>query len=653
MKIRLIFLFLIFAFQFASGQLIDKNWNRIALSKDENFLKSAEAKRIAENVLLYQKNNGGWEKNKSINKELSSTEKKKLLDSKNDFSGTTIDNNATSQEMKFLANVYRFQPDEKYRAAFLKGIEYLFTAQYENGGWPQFFPLQKNYSSHITFNDNAMANVLFLFQEMINEGEKYPIKIPSETLGKVKNSFDKGIDVILKTQYKQNGKLTVWCAQHDEFSLFPAKARAYELPSLSGKESAKLTLLLMSLKNPSKEIINAVEHAVHWFQETKITGFKEVRIENDKHLIADKNAEPIWARFSDLETNEPFFSDRDGIRKKTYEEIGAERRNGYAWFTDEPEEVLKKYESWKKKNVKTVEDKNFYTVSKDGSGDFSNIQDAIDQCRSFPYERITIFIKNGIYNEKVVLHQWNTNIKILGEDREKTVIRFNDYFAKIDRARNSTFFTPTFLVEANDTVLENLTIENSAGEVGQAIALSIVSNRVAVMSCQILGNQDTLYLDNEGKIYIKNSYIEGTTDFIFGSATAYFENCEIHSKKNSFITAPSTPQNAEFGFVFNQCKLTADENISQVFLGRPWRIYAKSVFMNSNFGNHITEKRWDNWNKTEAESTAFFAEYNNSGKSSEVKNRVSWSKQLSKRQARNYTKENILKDEININWFNL
>lgn len=649
----LFFLISLFVIQMVNSQLIDKNWVRLAATKDENFLKSPEARRIAENVLSYQKNNGGWEKNVPMHKVLSDDEVQKLLRSKNDFTVTTIDNDATTQEMRFLANVARFQPDERYRTAFLKGIDYLLKAQYENGGWPQFYPIQSNYSSHITYNDDAMVNVLFLWQELLEKRESFPISIPDETFTEIQKSFYKGIDIILKTQYRQNGKLTVWCAQHDEFSLFPAKARAYELPSLSGKESATLVLFLMSLKNPSPEVIRSVESAVNWFKINKITGFKEVRVDGDKKWVKDLNAIPMWARFSDLETNEPFFCDRDGIRKKSYSEIGFERRNGYAWFTDAPSQVLEKYGAWKMENVKTLPDKNLYTVSKDGTGDFDNIQQAIDHCKSFPEERITIFIKNGIYEEKVKLHQWNTNLKILGESKEKTIIRFGDYFAKMDKARNSTFFTPTFLVEGNDAILENLTIENSAGEVGQAITLSIVANRTAIVNCRLLGNQDTLFLDQEAKILIKDSYIEGTTDFIFGGATAFFENCEIHSKKNSFITAPSTPKGSGFGFVFTNCRLTASEGLNEVYLGRPWRNFAQSVFINSDFGNHISPKGWDNWNKKEAEKTTFFGEFGNTGKGADLSGRVSWSKKLSEKEALKFTKHNVLKDELRKNWYKM
>lgn len=652
MKNRITLLFLlILSLHHLNAQSLEKKWSKTAFSKDAAFLASEEAVRIAENVLLYQKSNGGWGKNIAMQKVLSAQEKKEITASKNNLKETTIDNNATVQELTFLANVYRYHPNESYCAAFLKGLGFLLEAQYENGGWPQFYPLQNNYSSHITYNDDAMANVLFLLKKIMDERETFPVKIPSETMSKIEYSFSKGIEIILKTQYKQNGKLTIWCAQHDEFSLFPAKARAYEFPSLSGKESATLVLLLMSLEKPSAEVINAVEHAVKWFKQNKVTGFKEAIVSGDKKLIADSTAPPLWGRFYDLETNRIFVSDRDGIRKSSYDDIGFERRNGYAWYTYEPAEVLKKYDQWKKKFVKTIPDKNYYVVSKDGSGDFESIQHAVDQCRSFPDERITLFIKKGTYHQKVKIRQWNTNIKIIGEDRDATVITFDDYFDKADRGRNSTFFTSTFSVGANDIVLENLTIRNTAGEVGQAVALSITSDRVAVVNCSLTGNQDTLYLGNEGKIYIKDSYVEGTTDYIFGGATAYFENCVLHSKKDSYITAPSTPQGSRFGFVFNNCRLTAAEEVSKIYLGRPWRGFAKSVFLNSELPAATATEGWHNWNKKEAEENAFFAEFSNSGKGAKPDLRVKWAHQLSRKEAKKYSKQNILKTDINSNWY--
>ena len=661
---KYIFLFLCGISLGANAQNTYKNWPDIIRKNDASWFATTEAKAIAENVLLYQRNIGGWPKNIQMQNSISESEKQKLTALKSDLHDITTDNGATCQEMLFMSRMYAKVQDERYKESFLKGLNYLLEAQYDNGGWPQFFPLKKGYYTHITYNDNSMVNILVILKEISEQTDYYSIKPSKEIIQKTKKAFDKGIDCIIKTQYKQNGILTGWCAQHDELTLVPASARAFELASLSGFESAKIVLLLMSIERPSEEIITAVKSAQVWFEKTKITNLEEKRTLNDAGKIIDKkmiptgNAAPIWARFMDLETNEPFFCDRDGIRKKSIDEIGSERRNGYAWYSDAPKEVLKKYAAWAVKNgvkvssVDTSKKKdNFITVAQDGSGDFTKIQDAINASPSFPYEKVVINIKNGTYNEKVRIPEWNTHLVLIGESKENTIIAFDDNFKKINLGRNSTFYTATVLVEADDFSASNLTIKNTSGDNGQAIALSVVGNRVKILNCIISGNQDTLYLSGKAaKQYFKDCYIEGTTDFIFGGATALFENCTIHSIKSSYVTAASTPEGIPFGFVFKNCKLTANSDATAVYLGRPWRIFAKTVFINCNMDKHIRTEGWENWSKPEAEKNAFYAEYNCKGEGFQPKKRVLWSHQLTKKEAEKYTTEDILKDSIP-NWF--
>ncbi|WP_255510435.1 pectate lyase [Flavobacterium sp. GSA192] len=651
-----------------NAQVLDKSWKSITEIKDESWFASAEAKAVAENVLLYQRNIGGWPKNTQMQKPLSDAQKKELLALKTSTEGCTTDNGGTVQEMLFLSKINKQQPDVSYQKAFLSGLDYLLKAQYDNGGWPQFFPLKKGYYTHITYNDDSMVNILNVLKEVKDKTDFYSIKASDDLVANAKIAFDKGIDCIVKSQYKQNGVLTAWCAQHDEVTLLPAKARAYELPSLSGKESAKITLLLMAVENPSKEIIAAVEAAVAWFEKVKITGLREERVVDakgkitDKKMITDANAPALWARFMELDDNRPFFCDRDGIKKYSLAEIGDERRNGYSWYTNEPKEVLKAYDKWKKKLstelnsikkkvAKAPKDEYNIVVAQDGSGDYTSIQDAIYNSPSFPYKRVLITVKNGVYYEKVRIPEWNTKISLIGESKEKTIITYDDYFGKINLGRNSTFLTPTVLVEGNDFKATNLTIKNTAGPVGQAIALSVVADRVVVSNCVISGNQDTLYTSGEGfKQYFKDCFIEGTVDFIFGNATAVFDNCDIHSKSNSYLTAASTPESSKYGFVFMNCKLTADEKATEVYLGRPWRINAKTVYLNCEMGSHIRKEGWNNWSKTEAEKASFYAEYNCSGPGFQPENRVAWSHQLKKSEAKKYTLENILGDS-NSNWY--
>lgn len=294
-------------------------------------------------------------------------------------------------------------------------------------------------------------------------------------------------------------------------------------------------------------------------------------------------------------------------------------------------------------NLAVAQDVFRMTVAQDGSGDYTTVQQAIDASKSFPDQRVTIYVKNGIYNEKIVVPACNTRLSIIGESAEKTIITWGDYFSRINRGRNSTFYTYTFLVDADDFYAENLTIENSAGPVGQAVALHVNGDRCVFRNCRILGNQDTLYTDGLNcRQYFDSCYIEGTTDFIFGAATALFSNCTIHSKRDSYITAASTPFGKTYGYVFLDCRLTAAEEARKVYLGRPWRDYARVVFIRCELGAHIQPAGWSNWQGTARDKTAYFAEYGNTGPGADTSQRVSWSHQLTKEEAAKYNVTNIL-----------
>jgi len=273
-------------------------------------------------------------------------------------------------------------------------------------------------------------------------------------------------------------------------------------------------------------------------------------------------------------------------------------------------------------------------VAKDGTGNFTSVQAAISSIRDFrPEGRTVIFIKKGVYKEKVVLPTQKTEITLIGEDRDSTVITWDDH-ANINKM--GTFKTYTFLIQGNDIVLENLTVENNASRLGQAVALHVEGDRVAFFNCRFLGNQDTVYLGREGcRNYFSGCYIEGTTDFIFGASTAWFEGCTILGKINSFLTAASTPKNIAYGFVFSKCSIETADSVKSVYLGRPWRAYAYTLFKECNLKATIRPEGWFNWSNPKNELTARYAEYKNTGPGSNWSKRVPWSRQLSKKEAAN------------------
>jgi pectinesterase len=292
------------------------------------------------------------------------------------------------------------------------------------------------------------------------------------------------------------------------------------------------------------------------------------------------------------------------------------------------------------------------TVARDGSGDYRTIQEAINAIRAYSPVPITVRIRNGVYHEKVVVPSWVTGVTFIGESRENTIITHDDFSGKfnakgadtlMNKTKFSTFTSYTMWVQGNDITIQNLTIRNTAGRVGQAVALHVDGDRFVLKDCNLLGNQDTLLTANDSsRQYYTNCLIEGTTDFIFGPATALFQQCTIKSLSNSYITAASTTKGKKYGYVFLNCKLVANNEAQKVFLGRPWRAYAQTVFINCEMGKHIRPEGWDNWRNPENEKTAFYAEYKSFGEGASASSRVKWSHQLSAKEAKKYTSHKIL-----------
>ena len=284
-------------------------------------------------------------------------------------------------------------------------------------------------------------------------------------------------------------------------------------------------------------------------------------------------------------------------------------------------------------------------VARDGTGEFRTVGEAVEVCRAFMDYHKVIFVKKGTYKEKLIIPSWLDNIEILGEDVEETIITYDDHanirMAGTEQAMG-TFRTYTIKIEGNNITLKNITIENNSARLGQAVALHTEGDRLRFIGCRFLGHQDTVYTGKAGtRLYFENCYIEGTTDFIFGPSTAWFEGCLIKSKANSYVTAASTPQDIPFGYIFNHCRLIADEQVNKVYLGRPWRPYAYTLFMNCELGSHICPEGWHNWGNAANEQTARYLEYNNSGPGADNSRRTSWSRQLTKKEAAAITPDRV------------
>jgi pectate lyase len=317
------------------------------LKKPDEWFATEEAKRIAANILSYQSDAGGWPKNTDTTAAPFKGDRMELK--------ASFDNDATTDEIRYLARMARVTKDELYIKAALKGIDHILMAQYPTGGWPQTYPPPKTYHKHITFNDHAMVRLMeFLRETWTVQDYEFAGAGRRQT---AHQAFDKGIACILKCQIKVKDKLTAWCAQHDEINYSPRPGRPYELVSISGAESVNIVRLLMSLDKPGPEVVKAVDGAAAWFESAKLKGIKLVVQKDDKSptgknrvVVKDDKAPPMWARFYEIETNRPLFSDRDGIAKYDLAEIGYERRNGYAWLGTWPAKLLAEdYPAWKKR----------------------------------------------------------------------------------------------------------------------------------------------------------------------------------------------------------------------------------------------------------------------------------------------------------------
>jgi PelA/Pel-15E family pectate lyase len=338
----------------------------IPLQKAPEWYAGPEAARLADNIVSYQTPAGGWSKNLDLTKHPRAAGERfghgnaSHFDAAADFDTPlnvdwnyvgTFDNDATVTQLRFLARVISAgnAGKEKYRASFNHGLAYIFAAQYPNGGWPQVWPLQGGYHDGVTFNDDAMTNILKLLADIADAKTGFAFA-PSATRAKARASLERGIGCVLAAQIVVNGRPTVWCQQYDPLTLKPASARNYEMPSAASSESAAIMLFLMTLARPSAEVVAAVHAAADWFAKTQISHVAYKRTDGDPRLVQDDSSGPLWARYYEIGTDRPIFGDRDKTIHDKVEEISLERRRGYGWYRDSGSRALEVYETWVKEH---------------------------------------------------------------------------------------------------------------------------------------------------------------------------------------------------------------------------------------------------------------------------------------------------------------
>ncbi len=485
---------------------------------DPAFFRTEDALRIGDQVLAYQRVTGGWPKNIDMAARLTDAELARVQAEKSRTDDSTIDNNATTMQMVYLARLWQATHQERFRAGFVAAVEYLLSGQYDNGGWPQFWPEKSGYQLHITYNDNAIVNTLELFRDIYSGKDPYGGELTDPALReRLRKAFDKGIECILNTQILKDGKLSVWCQQHDRETLLPAPARAFELPSYCSAESAGIVRLLMTLPDPDARVKRAVHGAMKWFDTYKLTGLRVERtFENgvrNTRLVEDPAAQPLWGRFYDLKYCEPYVCDRDGIARRRLEEIGPERRNGYSWYNSNAAQLYPLYEAWAdqydpKGKIRislstpganrngtvemfrrpVIDRRDFDVVVLPGQ----SIQAAVEQAPAVPVEPFKILILKGNYNEKVIIDR--PNIVLVGEDRDETVLTYAELSSKrtVRSYKGKEVGNGVIVLQegADDCVISGLTVYNNYGTTveettSHQMAIFGRATRTIVINCHV------------------------------------------------------------------------------------------------------------------------------------------------------------------------
>ncbi|MBP3830316.1 MAG: pectate lyase [Bacteroidaceae bacterium] len=523
--------------------------------------------RVAEQVLLYQRVTGGWPKNVDMARPLTEEERAQVLQDKQRQDDSTIDNGATTSQIKFLARLFQQTHDTRYRDAFCRGVEYLLSGQYENGGWPQFWPQQRGYQRHITYNDDAMVSTLRLLRDIYQQQVPYQGELTDETLRRrASSAFDRGIDCILKTQIIADGEPTIWCQQHDSATLEPTGARAYELPSYCPQESAAIVQLLMELPNPDERVRRAVNAAMKWLDEHKLTGYRVERVGQrgtanyDTRLIADPEAAPMWARFYDLTYAEPYVCDRDGLPRRHLEQIGSERRNGYSWYGNRPARLYPLYQEWvERHHVQPHADISLNTKGGNERGiidwfrkpqvqasDFDvivtpgdSIQLAIEQAPAKPEKPFKILIRKGIYHQKVIIDR--PNIVLVGEDRDSTILVLAEAREKMGDVHyhGKSVGNGVIVLQdgADDCIISGLTAYNNYGtavEPGNTthqMAIYGRGTRTIVINCNVWADGNdalSLWAPGGGMYYHADLYLRCLgVDFLCPRGWCYATRCRF------------------------------------------------------------------------------------------------------------------------------
>ncbi|HEX2189557.1 MAG TPA: pectate lyase [Longimicrobiaceae bacterium] len=601
------------------------------------WFRGEEARRTADAIVSFQTPAGGWSKRMGFERTRRPGEG--WTSEGNGLWLGTFDNGATTSQLRFLAGAYAGHRDLRHRASFLRGVDYVLRAQFPNGCWPQVYPLAGSYHDAATFNDDAAVDVLRLLRDVGRGDHGW---VPGKTRRRARESVERGVECILASQVVVDGRRTAWGQQHDPLTLAPVGARSYEHASLSGAEGARVFDFLMELEAPGPRVRTAVRGAAKWLRESALWGYD---FAGWSRVTPRPGAGPVWARFYEIGTNRPMFSNRDGVVRYDPREL-TDRSQGYAWYTVEPAAYLRRYEEWSRRHaapeppapgpgrVSAVVDAAYAGpegARVDGVRTYRGIARAVADAPEAAAAPYVVRVRAGRYREKLNVEK--PGVHLLGESREGTVLTW-DAAAGHRSPGGWTYGTRgswTLRVAAPDFRLESMTVENAfdypgnaakeeadstrvAGAQAVAVMLDEGSDRAVFRDCAVTGHQDTLFPD-AGRSWFERCTVAGSVDFVFGAGTAVFVDSDIVSRdrgsrtNNGYVAAPSTPASQPYGFVFLRSRLrreTPGMAPASVSLGRPWHpsgnphASPSAVFLDSWMDDHVAPEGWASMNSRDA-----------------------------------------------------
>lgn len=600
----------------------------------------------ADRLLTWQTPAGGWdqglheqpdpkdEKKVLIDRAWDGVEPRSRWRDAQDQEAGTLANGATVNEMILLAKVYRETGDRRYKEALLQALDYLLAMQYPQGGWPLVYPLMGNEADLVTFEGEAMIRAMRLLT-MVHEG-RYPFDYAWLDAGRkeqIQAALNKGLEFILQSQLQVEEQLAGWAKRYDPETLQPVSTSAEASDAISLRETIDIVKYLMSIEAKTPTVHTALEGALHFLkqvdaadEEVQQSIVKLVHIAETTGYYEDQ----VYVRYvgagqGDAETLVRVASQEPSLQRPELQPIA---ENRYAQQVEDELIALDEIEAEK-----------ILIVAQDESGDYSDVQSAVDAVPEHNTEPVTIYIKKGIYKQKVVVPKTKPYITFIGESKYQTVLTHLEI-------TGTGFNGNSTIIEADDFTAKNLTFANEAGAIGTAAAVEVRGDRGFFDGVRFIGYQDTLYINskNGGRFYFRNCYIEGAVDFIYGPGTAFFDHCVIFNKRSEgYITAASTPQEQRYGLIFYHCTITGYPWVKNVYFGRPWRDYANAVFLYSWIDEGmINLQGWHNWGSTEKEKTARYYEYASYGPGANIRFRAKWVKQLTREEAAEYTLEHVL-----------